>query len=81
MDGHPTMLSMESEPAEDHCPHCGPPLYPSHEEKLRRASFYSQLAAIIVTGGHDGACRGVAAMVVKRQAKIVRPIGPATNHA
>jgi hypothetical protein len=39
------------EPAEDHCPHCGGPLYPSREEKLRRASYYSQLAAIIVIGG------------------------------
>jgi hypothetical protein len=39
------------EPAEDHCPHCGGPLDPSREEKMRRASFYSQLAAIIFISG------------------------------
>jgi hypothetical protein len=42
---------MEPEPAEDHCPHCGGPLYPSREEKQRREKFYSQLAAIIMIGG------------------------------
>jgi hypothetical protein len=42
---------MEPEPAYDHCPHCGGPLYPSREEQLRRDSFYTQLAAIIVVGG------------------------------
>jgi hypothetical protein len=45
---------MEPEPATDHCPHCGGPLYPSREDKLRRANFYSQLAAIIVIGGVMG---------------------------
>jgi hypothetical protein len=44
------MLSIEPEPAEDHCPHCGGPLYPSREKKLRRSNFYSQLAAIIFVG-------------------------------
>jgi len=45
------MLSMESEPVEDHCPHCGGPLYPSREEKQRRDNFYTQLAAIVFIVG------------------------------
>jgi hypothetical protein len=55
---------MEPEPAEHRCPHCGGPLYPSREQKMRRANFYSQVAAIITNRRHDGACRGVASVVM-----------------
>src|SRR5262249_9542316 len=44
-------MTMKPEPAEDLCPHCGGPLYPSREEKMRRANFYSQLAAVVFIGG------------------------------